>query len=282
MLIFKEVNALKKYLDEAKKSGKSIGFVPTMGALHAGHMALVRASNRDNDITMSSIFVNPAQFNEQSDFDEYPIQIEEDVAKLESENCKILFLPQVEAIYPKTSYEKPTFDFDGLDRLMEGEFRPGHFVGVGEVIKRFLDILTFDRMYLGEKDYQQVQIIKSVIQQFGYAAEVVTVPTERENNGLAMSSRNLLLSPEAREEAGVIYKSLRWLKEEFKYDSLDDMLNTAKEQINASEHLEVEYLIAADANTLQNLSEVEETSVVICTAVWANKVRLIDNIVIGG
>lgn len=282
MLIFKEVNALKKYLDEAKKLGKSIGFVPTMGALHAGHMSLVKASNRDNDITMSSIFVNPMQFNEQSDFDGYPIQIEADLAKLEYENCDILFLPPVEEIYPATSYAKPSFDFDGLDRLMEGEFRPGHFVGVGEVIKRFLDILTFDRMYLGEKDYQQVQIIKSVIRQFDYTAEVVTVPTERENNGLAMSSRNLLLSPEAREAAGVIYKSLRWLKEEFNYDSLNDMLNTAKDKINASEHLEVEYLIAADAKTLQGLNDSEETPVVICVAVWANKVRLIDNIVIEG
>jgi pantoate--beta-alanine ligase len=280
MLIFKEVNALRKYLSEVKKEGKSIGFVPTMGALHAGHLSLVKASNRDNDITVSSIFVNPAQFNQQSDFDAYPNQIEQDVAKLESEQCSVLFLPKVDEIYPDDSYEKPVFEFNGLDNLMEGEFRPGHFEGVGQVIKRFLEIIICDRMYLGEKDYQQVQIIKRVVDQFGYNVEVVPVPTERENGGLAMSSRNLLLSPEARSEASIIYKSLSLIKEQFDFDHIDEMLTQATDRINEAEHLEVEYLTAVDAETLQVLDPKKRSSVVVCTAVWANGVRLIDNIVI--
>lgn len=281
MLIFREVNALKKYLDELRKERKTIGFVPTMGALHAGHLSLIKASNKDNDITMCTVFVNPAQFNEKSDFEAYPIQVEQDAAKLESENCNILFLPKVDEIYPDVDYEKPSFEFNGLDSFMEGEFRPGHFAGVGEVIKRFIDILSFDSMYLGEKDYQQVQIIKSVIRQFGYKVEVVTVPTMREEDGLAMSSRNLLLTSEARAEAGVIYTSLKRLKETFDYDNVDEILAKAKDQINAYDNLTVEYLIAADAETLQILDPNKRTPVVICAAVWANKVRLIDNIVIG-
>jgi len=280
MLIFKEVNALRTYLEASEESGKTIGFVPTMGALHEGHMALIRASNASNDITLSTIFVNPAQFNEQSDFDSYPVQIEQDAAKLELENCTVLYLPKVEEVYPSGDYEKPVFDFKGLDSQMEGAFRPGHFFGVGEVIKRFIDLMPFHRMYLGAKDYQQVQIVKRVVEQFDYDVEVVSVPTEREAGGLAMSSRNLLLSEEAKDAANVIYQTLNWVRDHYSFDQLDQLLDAAKAKINSSEHLEVEYLIAADASTLQILESAEPTPVVLCISVWANGVRLIDNIVI--
>ena len=280
MLIFREIADLRAHIAEQRLAGKTIGFVPTMGALHEGHLDLIHSSNVASDVTVCTIFVNPAQFNEQSDFDSYPIRLEEDAEKLESAHCDVLYIPAVNDIYPEGEYEKPDFDFGGLDRRMEGEFRPGHFVGVGEVIKRFLEILDCDKIFLGEKDFQQVLIIKSVIDQFGFDVEVVPVPTKREKDGLAMSSRNLLLKPEARKSANKIYETLRWIKNNFEAENMDKILEEASRRINESPALEVEYLSFANAQTLDFLKNEKEEPVVVCTAVWAEGVRLIDNIVV--
>lgn len=280
MLVIKEIEVLGKYLSKQRELGNSIGFVPTMGALHEGHIALIRASISAHDTTVCSIFVNPTQFNESSDFDAYPSTISADIKVLEQEGCQVLFLPAVDEIYPKEKYQKPSFDFKGLDLAMEGAFRPGHFQGVGEVIKRFLDVLDCDCMYLGEKDFQQVLIIKSVVEQCGFPVKVIPVPTQRASSGLALSSRNLLLGKEYLDVAPEIYQSLLHVKENFNGENLDTLLADASNRINATNKLKVEYLTAANAKTLAEVKQEVPEEVVICTAVWAGKVRLIDNIVL--
>ena len=206
MLVSNLIDETRKFLSVFRKQGKSIGLVPTMGALHEGHLSLIDASLRSNDITVISIFVNPTQFNDRKDFEKYPRDLDKDLELIRLKGCDLVFAPSEEEIYP----EKDTrvFDFGTLDKYMEGKYRPGHFNGVAQIVSRLFDIIEPDRAYFGEKDFQQLVIIKNLVQQLNLPVEIVPCPIIRESDGLAMSSRNRLLTPEQRKSASKISKVL--------------------------------------------------------------------------
>jgi pantoate--beta-alanine ligase len=280
MLLFKRVIDLQSYIAAQKKAGKSIGFVPTMGALHDGHMTLMKKSMSENDWTICSIFVNPTQFNEKEDLDKYPRTIEADIELLAAVGCQILFLPEVEEIYPK-DLVTPDFDFGHLDKTMEGAFRPGHFDGVAQVVHRLIDITTPTVLYLGQKDYQQWAIIQSMIQQLGIDVRLVRCPIARQEDGLAMSSRNMRLSKEAKAIAPNIYKILQEAKENLKQDSIQEVKAKAIHALKAIEDFNLDYFEIVDGNTLEAIDDKTNSNLIIaCVALFLANVRLIDNIVL--
>lgn len=278
MYIVKTVPDLQKIISSKHKYNGSIGFVPTMGALHEGHLALVKEAARNNQISVASIFVNPAQFNNAEDLSKYPRTEEEDIDKLSRTDVDILFLPEAGEIYPKEGFEMPAFKLDHLIQKLEGERRPGHFEGVVKVIYRFLDMVRPTDLYMGLKDFQQQLIVGTILEQMGSSVRLNTLPTTREENGLAMSSRNVRLSTEAREKAGVIYNCLKEIRvgaKEGRY---------TKEKENAFAALtyagyEVEYIEWVDAKTLEPVDSIGRPSVILL-AVWVDEVRLIDNILV--
>lgn len=207
MQIFKEIGLLKAFLVEKRTHGKTIGFVATMGALHEGHLELIRNSQNGNSITVCSIFVNPSQFNNAADLQQYPRTLESDIQKLESAGCDVLFCPEVAAMYDSQSLLK--FDFGHLDKVMEGEFRPGHFSGVALVVSKLFNIVEPDVAYFGQKDWQQFAIIQQLTRELKFNLTLQSIPTFRETDGLAMSSRNARLSPELRKKSSVIYRALK-------------------------------------------------------------------------
>lgn len=280
MLIFSKIKDIKQYLSQEKKKGNTIGFVATMGALHHGHMELIRQSRNENDITLCSIFVNPTQFNNPKDLEKYPRFIEKDILMLEENSCEVLFNPSVEEMYASDE-ELLAIDLKNIDKLFEGEFRPGHFKGVATVVKKFFDILEPHKAYFGMKDYQQVLVIKEVVSQYNMDVEVVGVETVRNEEGLAMSSRNYRLGEEDLERATIIYKTFVWAKENLGKLKPNEIEKQAIERINAVEGAEVEYFNLADANTLDIIEEFEESQkVVAITAVNMQGVRLIDNMLL--
>ncbi|MCD8445407.1 pantoate--beta-alanine ligase, partial [Tenacibaculum finnmarkense] len=220
MKIYKTKSALKEYLATLKKADKSIGFVPTMGALHQGHLSLIKKAKQHNAITVVSIFVNPTQFDNQEDLVNYPKTIDQDIALLESVNCEVLFLPSVAEIYDN-NITADTFNFDGLEHQMEGEFRDGHFDGVGTIVKSLFEIVTPNTAYFGKKDFQQLQIIKKLVKKHQIPVKVKGCAIFREEDGLAMSSRNSRLSEEYREVAPFIYRTLKKAKKKFGIKSAD-------------------------------------------------------------
>ncbi|MBS4014435.1 MAG: pantoate--beta-alanine ligase [Bacteroidetes bacterium] len=279
MKVFKKTLELKNELDILSKQGKKIGFVPTMGALHHGHIELVVRSVKDNDITVASIFVNPTQFNNPEDLKKYPRMPEKDIAMLENANCDYVFLPDYDEVYPKI--DTTNYDFGMLEKVMEGKFRPGHFKGVGMVVKRLFEIVEPDNAYFGLKDYQQFLVIKSLVNQFDIPVNIVGCETIREHDGLAMSSRNLRLSDEQRKEAPEIYKSLSFIKKHIEDKSVLEWKQWFKDKINALSQLKVEYIEISDAITLEEVSLFDDSkSLVICVAVFAGEIRLIDNVLI--
>ncbi|MCX6271012.1 MAG: pantoate--beta-alanine ligase [Bacteroidetes bacterium] len=279
MKIFEKIGPLLTYLEEVRKEGKSIGFVPTMGALHEGHMSLVRRSKMVNGSTVCSIFVNPVQFNNPVDLEKYPRPLDEDISLLEKEGCDALFVPDEKEVYPEPVTE--TFDFGDLDQVMEGHFRPGHFNGVAIVVKRFFEIVAPDRAYFGEKDYQQLLIIREMVKQTGLPVRIIPIPTVREAGGLAMSSRNRRLLPEMRSQASVIYKALCGVKEKVETHTLEEARKWALEKIESVPGFKVEYFVIADDRFLRTATTWDDfSSLVACTAVWAGEVRLIDNMLI--
>ncbi len=277
MYLFKKVSDLQHYLKNAVNSAQNLGFIPTMGALHEGHLSLIRLAKETNALTVCSIFVNPTQFNEQNDLARYPRTPGKDIQLLEKVGCDVLFLPEVEEVYPAGLDTKLQLDLGGLDQLMEGLFRPGHFVGVAEVVKRLLDIVQPDQLFMGQKDFQQFTIVKQMIDQLGLPMELVMGPTVREEDGLAMSSRNLRLTEEQRQLAPKIYQTLVATRE-----WLEEMLPT-EVKAKAMQTLEVpglkpEYFEIVDRETLQPIDNwAGQKTAVACTAVWAGEVRLIDN-----
>lgn len=284
MYLFKRVADLQNHLRRARANLRSVGFVPTMGALHEGHLHLIRRSLRENQITVCSIFVNPTQFNDADDLRQYPRMPGKDLARLAEVGCDIAFLPFEEEIYPPGLDTRLELDFQGLDTRMEGSHRPGHFAGVAQVVKRLLDIVNPNTLYLGQKDYQQVAIVKSVLEQLQSSVQVVSVPTVREADGLAMSSRNSRLTEEARLAAPLIYHALQEVKKRVmrREEPLEDTTAWALHLLSVPP-LRPEYLEVVDGTSLQPLSDgtVEQSErIVACTAVWAGDVRLIDNIII--
>ena len=294
MLIYKSVNELQQFLTENKhlpdgKAGKIIGFVPTMGALHRGHLSLIQASQQKADVTICSIFVNPIQFNKQEDLDNYPRNVETDVLKLESVNCEVLFLPSVEEMYPNERKGQGTrdkgqkyksFEFGSLAEVMEGEHRPGHFNGVANVIERFFEIIRPNYAFFGEKDFQQLAIVKALTKQLALKTEIVGCPILREDSGLAMSSRNERLSTTQKKDAAIIFEALSFIKKNYLKNNIAAHKSYFAETIS-EKNIKLEYIEFADGNTLQPVNNWNETNYcVVFIAVHVGKVRLIDNVTI--
>lgn len=277
MLIIKSLPDALSLVKSHKQSGKKIGFVPTMGALHDGHISLVAKSKSENDFTIVSVFVNPTQFNNPDDLKKYPRTEQADIQILENSGCDAVFFPSVEDIYPKGE-NSDEFNFDGIENQMEGKFRPGHFNGVATVVKRFFEIVQPDKAYFGEKDFQQLRIIQELVKKSNLQLQIIPVSIMRENDGLAMSSRNTRLTKEMREESPKIYQILSEAKEFLKSNSIEATKKFVQEKFNSTK-LDLEYFEIADEKTLQSVSEKEENqSLRGFVAVFAGEIRLIDNI----
>jgi pantoate--beta-alanine ligase len=277
MLLYKQVIALQHHLRQSS-ADTSVGFVPTMGALHRGHLELVRHSRRENELTVCSIFVNPTQFNEAGDLASYPHTESKDVEALLKVGCEVVFMPTVEEVYPAGTHVSPSFDFGQLDQQMEGAFRPGHFDGVAQVVHRLLEIVKPDRLYMGQKDLQQFLIIESMIGQASLPVQLVRHPIVREADGLAMSSRNMRLTPDSRAVAPRIFQVLKGAKEDLGRLPVSAIQEKAMKILSHTPPLRPEYFELVDGTTLEPVKDpAQHNSVVACTAVWAGDVRLIDN-----
>lgn len=279
MKVLKTVNSLREIIKQAKSHNQIIGFVPTMGALHQGHLSLVKMSKNQSDITIVSIFVNPTQFNNPNDLKNYPRNTETDLNLLSTllDENDIVFIPDVEEMYPKNNNR--VFDFGNLETVMEGKHRKGHFNGVATIVSKFFDIVEPDKSFFGEKDFQQVAIIKNLVVQYQYPVEIIACPTIRENDGLAMSSRNLLLSNSERNKVNLISEILQKSKLKKNKLSVKELKNWVVKNINQIQSLEVEYFEIADDIHLQSIENwSQDTGKVGCIAVHVGNIRLIDNI----
>jgi pantoate--beta-alanine ligase len=281
MVIFKKVSDLKKYLSQQKQQGSSFGFIPTMGALHAGHISLLERATADGMFTICSIFLNPTQFNDKKDYEKYPVSVESDIELLLNAGCKVLFLPPVDEIYPNGPEQVKTYDFGYLDTILEGAKRPGHFKGVGQVVARLLEIVQPDRLYLGRKDYQQCMVISRLKEMMGLRdLQVVVCPTSREPDGLAMSSRNRRLTEPQRAVAGTIYQCLVSIVSKQDSDNFP-LVKKQCEDILAAKGFEPEYVALADARNLAPLDNYQkDTPMVALIAARIGSIRLIDNILV--
>jgi pantoate--beta-alanine ligase len=279
MALFYTVDTLQRPLLKARAEGQSIGFVPTMGALHSGHLSLVRKALEENDLVVVSIFVNPTQFDKEDDLQKYPAQLEEDVKLIEEIASDILvFAPTAKEVYPQ-KMEAKQYNFEGLEKVMEGEFRTGHFDGVGTVVERLFEICIPHRAYFGEKDFQQLQIIRKLVDLQGIDIDIVGCPIEREDHGLARSSRNERLSLTAREKAGMIYAILKAVRDQFDQKNAEELNQWVIQQFQEEESLELEYFEIADAHTLTPLMKRQTGQKYRAfIAVYSEGVRLIDNI----
>jgi pantoate--beta-alanine ligase len=277
MEVFHHRRETNQRIISLRKQGKSIGFVPTMGALHAGHISLILVSKGQNDITVVSIFVNPTQFNNKEDLAKYPRTLDTDLAILEKNGCDIVFIPDEKEMYPEPDLR--VFSFGNLDKVMEGKFRPGHFNGVAQVVSKLFDIITPHRAYFGMKDFQQLAIIKKLVADCDYPVDIVPCPIVREADGLAMSSRNVRLSAEERNHAALISKTLFKAARTGTSVSPARLKKAVMDTINKDPFLEVEYFEIVDDTSLQPVKTWEKPCVNVgCIAVHAGKVRLIDNI----
>jgi len=283
MLIFKRVQDLQQYIADSKSKSKKIGFVPTMGALHQGHLSLIKRSKKSTDLTVCSIFVNPTQFNDEEDLKKYPRTTEADIRLLSSVDCDILFIPEVSEVYPPGLSTELSLNFSKMAEVMEGKFRPGHFDGMAQVVNRLLDIVLPDELFMGQKDFQQMSIVRSMLLQLERPIKLVSCAIIREDHGLAMSSRNRRLSAATRAQANVIFQTLKWMKSEIN-DASD--LSNLKEEAMAKLSIapfKAEYVQICDGNTLQPIESTKAHEfVVCCLAVWVENVRLIDNLVLKG
>ena len=278
MKLYTTIIALQNALKEEHSKGLSIGFVPTMGALHNGHLSLVEKAGSMCDIVVVSIFVNPTQFNDKNDLANYPRTLESDMKLLSTVRCDYIFSPSVEEVYPVPDTRK--FDFGALETVMEGEFRPGHFNGVAQVVSRLFAIVLPDMAFFGRKDFQQMAVIKALVSQMNLPIGIVPCEIVRETDGLAMSSRNKLLLPEFRNCAPLIYKTLKEAKELARTTSVDEVKKYVVRQINSIQLLKVEYLQIVDDTTLMPIESWSESGTKVgCIALYAGNVRLIDNIV---
>jgi len=279
MKVFKKIVDLQNALFDDRKQGKEIGLVPTMGALHEGHASLVRRSVKENGITVVSVFVNPTQFNDKNDLKNYPRDLEADCRLLESCGADYVLAPEVEEMYHTPDTRQ--FEFPPVSTVMEGAHRPGHFNGVCQVVSRLFYIVRPDRAYFGEKDWQQIAVVKAMVRQLGLPVQIVECPIVRDDDGLARSSRNTLLAPDERAIAPTIYKALKNSVTYAKKHTLKETHDKVVDDINKVEGLEVEYFSIVDGNTLQNVAEWEDSSYVVgCITVYCGKtpIRLIDHI----
>ncbi len=294
MIIFYRIQELQNHLKIVRKEQKKIGFVPTMGALHEGHIALIRRSKAENDITICSIFVNPTQFNDLKDLEKYPRTLKQDAELLEKAECDIIFAPEIGEMYSEKELELKrqkiedkswtlgkTVDFGQLDKVMEGAHRPGHFNGVAQVVSKLFSIVEPHSAYFGQKDFQQLAIIRSMTKQLDLPVEIVGCPIIRENDGLAMSSRNVRLTAAERKIAPLIYKTLILTKEMSPKKPVSELKRFAENEIASEPLMQLEYFEIVDSETLQPISKLDDAkSAVACIALKLGEIRLIDNIVL--
>lgn len=277
MKVVSTINELKTLLDDYRAKGMRIGFVPTMGALHNGHASLVERSVAGNDVTVVSVFVNPTQFNDKNDLKNYPRTLDADCALLERVGATVVFAPTVEEMYP--AEDTRVFSFAPLDTVMEGACRPGHFNGVAQIVSKLFDAVEPHRAYFGEKDFQQLAIIREMVRQLSYDIEIIGCPIVREEDGLAMSSRNTLLTEDERERALTISSTLFASVDFAKVNSLAATKAFVEDMIDDTDGLELEYYQIVDGNTLQPVEEWGDSDYVVgCIALFCGKIRLIDNI----
>jgi pantoate--beta-alanine ligase len=277
LIIFNKTAEIQEYLQNLRNLGKTTGFVPTMGALHDGHLSLIKLAQQRNDIVICSIFVNPTQFNDPSDLEKYPRPIAEDIQKLEAAGCDILFNPPVSEMY--AGNEQWHLDIGELEHLLEGKFRPGHYQGVTQVVYKLFMIVNPDRAYFGQKDYQQFMVISKMVELLKLPVELVMCPIERETDGLAMSSRNIHLSADDRQYALVLSKTLIWVKKHFDKNNLAQLQEEASRQIDAEPGVQLEYFEIADGDNLHPANQ-NTTNFVALVAARVGNTRLIDNMLL--
>lgn len=282
MIVYKEAGSLKEQVAKRKLYGKTVGFVPTMGALHTGHISLINASRKQCDITIASIFVNPAQFNDLRDYEKYPVTISNDILLLERAGCDILFIPSVNEMYPDCTGSNHHYELGDIEFLLEGKYRPGHFQGVCLIVHKLLAIVVPDFLFMGQKDYQQLLVVRRLVKLYQLPVKLIAGSTSREASGLAMSSRNLRLSDEQRQKATGIFTMLQYLKCNLAFAPPRDLEDYATNYLLNNGFEKVDYVSIADANTLQPLSSVlpHANSIALVAAFMAD-VRLIDNLLLG-
>lgn len=279
MHIAYDIASLKKLLQPLALNKKQVGFVPTMGALHQGHLSLIERAKKENDIVVCDIFVNPTQFNNPEDYSSYPVTLEQDIAQLTKAQNDILFLPSEKEMYPN-GYVVETIDLGVLGKVMEGKYRPGHFDGVVTIVRKLFDIVRPHRAYFGEKDYQQLLVVKRLVSLFNLNIEILACPTIREPDGLAMSSRNMRLSPEGRKKAAYLYKALLEAKDHFdKGQYTSQFLPEIKQKYLP--YIQWEYLEIRDQHTLEEIPKKDTSHTArIFAAGYVENVRLIDNLIL--
>jgi len=276
---FETQEALQNYLLPFRQQGKTIGFVPTMGALHLGHLSLLKRAKAENDLTVCSVFVNPTQFNNPDDLKNYPRELKSDINKLESINCDILFAPSAKEMYPEPPTEK--YDFGQLENVMEGKHRPGHFNGVGIVVKRLFDKVLPHKAYFGLKDFQQLAIIKKLTKDCNLPTEIVPCEIVREESGLAMSSRNMLLSEKGKQHALLLYHTLKEINQQSGKVTIHNLISEVEDTFKKDKNVTLEYFEIVDAETLQAVRKWDESDqLAACIAAYVENVRLIDNIIL--
>ena len=278
MQIVKHINELKAILNLQRTNGLTVGFVPTMGALHAGHLSLVDRASQQTDFVVVSIFVNPTQFNDKGDLDRYPRDLQKDADLLSTTSCQLIFAPDADEIYPEPDTRQ--FNFGALETVMEGKFRPGHFNGVAQVVSKLFEIVQPDQAFFGQKDFQQLAIIKEMVRKMDSPVQVVACPIIREADGLAMSSRNMLLNSEQRQSAALISETLFFALNKTEEFSVEELCNWVANRINENDQLNTEYFEIVNELTLQPVKSWNDPGVKVgCVAVHCGKIRLIDNVV---
>lgn len=280
MKVINKTSDLQAIIEQFKNDGKSIGLVPTMGALHKGHLSLVKNSISNNDITVVSIFVNPTQFNNPNDLASYPRTVDKDLELLQTIGCDIVFAPEADDIYSKSETDSRfEFDFEGLDKVMEGKFRPGHFNGVVQIVSKLFDLVRPDRAYFGEKDFQQLAIIRLMTKRYNLPIEIVPCPIVREDSGLALSSRNSLLNANEKQVVQHIYAVLNESRQFVPQTEVEELKQCVIAAIEQKTELKVEYFDIVDGHTLKSIVKWDESDYIVgCVTVFCGNVRLIDNI----
>lgn len=281
MILLKQSEALSRFIRTKLSEGLKIGFVPTMGALHPGHVSLVELSKAKCDVTVCSIFVNPTQFNDKKDFEKYPVTIEQDIRLLHTAGCDVLFMPSVNEMYPEGIDEGHHYELGDLENLLEGKYRPGHFQGVCRIVDKLLKIVTPDFLFIGQKDYQQCLVLTKLVQLLGLNTKIQIGATLRETDGLAMSSRNQRLNEEQRKYAVAIYRMLEHIRQHIDKTPIPELERYTNDYLLNHGFAKVDYVSIADAQSLQPLSSLEkESKAVAVIAAFMGDVRLIDNMMV--
>lgn len=281
MFIFRQSAQIQAYIAHLKESGTALGFIPTMGALHDGHMSLVEMAKKSGDKVICSIFVNPTQFDKAEDLEKYPRTETEDILLLEKHGCDIVFIPEVKEVYPEDYSHQPIeIQNPQIKAVLEGEFRPGHFDGMMQVVSRLLEIIPAHRIYMGQKDYQQQMIVREMMSALGIETELIMAPIKREEDGLAMSSRNRRIDPDLRSVATTLYETLKMAKDELQSCPVSEIIHTAEQKITEA-GFELEYFRVVDGSDLSPVkNEKDADFIVALVAAWLGEVRLIDNMIL--